>query len=80
LAGLHISGSGRVDDIVEDQDQRFKVRGGDGGRGGVGVILRRYQNFAKRSRESDQVVDSIFELKSIHVEEIAHKQSRTIGG
>jgi hypothetical protein len=42
--------------------------------------LRRCQNFAKRSRESDQVVDSIFELKIIHVGEVAYKQSRTIGG
>jgi hypothetical protein len=91
LAGPHISGlggvglrrsPGGVDDIVKDQDQRFEVRGGDGGGGGVGVgvISQRYQNFAKRSRESDQVVDSIFELKSIHAGEVAYKQSRTIGG
>jgi hypothetical protein len=35
--------------------------------------LQRCQNFAKRSRESDQVVDSIFELKIIHVGEVAYK-------
>jgi hypothetical protein len=42
--------------------------------------LRRCQNFAKRSRELDQVVDSIFELKIIHAREVAYKWSRTIGG
>jgi hypothetical protein len=50
---------GRVDDI--GRNQRFEARGRDGG----GVISQRYQNFAKGSRESDQVVDLIFELKSI---------------
>jgi hypothetical protein len=34
----------------------------------------------KRSRESDQVIDSIFELNIIHAGEVAYKQSRTIGG
>jgi hypothetical protein len=34
----------------------------------------------KRSRELDQVVDLIFELKIIHVGEVAYKWSRTIGG
>jgi hypothetical protein len=42
--------------------------------------LRRCQNFTKRSRESDQLIDSIFKLKIIHVGEVAYKRSRTIGG
>jgi len=58
------------------EDQRFKVRGGGGG----GGLLQRYQNFAKRSRESNWVIDSIFKLKSIHAREITYKPSRTIGG
>jgi hypothetical protein len=33
-------------------------------------FLRRCQNFAKRGRELDQVVDLIFELKIIHVGEV----------
>jgi hypothetical protein len=43
-------------------------------------FLKRFQNFAKRSRESDQVVDSILELKSIHVGEVAYMLSGAIGG
>jgi hypothetical protein len=35
-------------------------------------FLQRCQNFAKRSRESDQVVDLIFELKIIHAGEVAY--------
>jgi hypothetical protein len=42
--------------------------------------LRRCQNFTKRGRESDQVIDLIFELKIIHAGEVAYKWSRTIGG
>jgi hypothetical protein len=46
LAGPHISGLGGVEsrqspggvnDVVRDQDQRFEVRDGGGGIGGVGV-------------------------------------------
>jgi hypothetical protein len=63
------------------EGQRFKVRGGDrgGGGDGDGVSSQRYQFFTKRSRESNQVIDLIFELKSIHVGEVAYKWSRTIG-
>jgi hypothetical protein len=66
---------GRVDNIDRDQDQRFEVRDGGGVRDGVGV-----REVAKRSRELDQVVDSIFKLKTIHAGEVAYKRSRTIGG
>jgi hypothetical protein len=31
-------------------------------------------------RESDQVVDLIFELKIIHAREVAYMRSRVIGG
>jgi hypothetical protein len=48
--------------------------------GSESEYLQSCQNFTKRSRESDQVVDSIFELKNIHVGEVAYKPSRTIGG
>jgi hypothetical protein len=37
--------------------------------------LQSCQNFAKRSREWDQVINSIFELKVIHVREVAYKRS-----
>jgi hypothetical protein len=37
-------------------------------------LLQKYQIFAKRSRESSWVIDSIFELKSIHAGEVTYKQ------
>jgi hypothetical protein len=49
LAGPHISGLGRVDDIIRDQDQRFEVR--DGGRGGVGVGVRIVAKMSKLCEE-----------------------------
>jgi hypothetical protein len=87
LAGPHISELGQswvetevqVEDRVEIRsrvkDQRFEVRGGDGGR----ALSQRYQIFTKRSIESIWVVDLIFELRSIHVREVAYKRWETIG-
>jgi hypothetical protein len=42
--------------------------------------LRRCQMLCEEHRESDQVVDSIFELRIIHVREVAYMRSRAIGG
>jgi hypothetical protein len=72
---------GRVDDVVSNQDQRFEVRdrGGVGVGVGVGEVTK-MSKLCEGSRESDQVVDSIFELKIIHAREVTYKQSRTIGG
>jgi hypothetical protein len=52
------------------EDQRFEVRG----RGRGGALSQKCQIFAKRSKESNQVVDSIFELKSIHAREVVYKR------
>jgi len=65
---------GGVDNIV--RDLRSKLRGkrrrrSQSYKAEVEFLLR-CQNFAKRSRESDQVADSIFELKIIHVGEVAY--------
>jgi hypothetical protein len=73
---------GGVDNIVRGLRSRVRGQGQRQSRSYKAEFLRRYQNFMKRSRESDQVVDSIFELKIIHVhaEEVAYMQSRAIGG
>jgi hypothetical protein len=59
------------------KDRRFKVRGGDGGRGRGGgrgrALSQRCQIFMKRSRESNWVIDLIFKLKGIHVREVAYQ-------
>jgi hypothetical protein len=57
----------RVEVRLRVKDQRFEVGGGDGGGGRGRALSQRYQIFAKRSIESNWVIDSIFELRSIHV-------------
>jgi hypothetical protein len=58
----------------EDQERRWV---------GVGVRVGEVAKMSKlceERRESDQVVDSIFELKIIHAREVAYMRSRVIGG
>jgi hypothetical protein len=60
---------GGVETRLRVKGQRFEVRSGDGG----GALPRRCQIFMKRSIESNWFVDLIFELRSIHVREVAYK-------
>jgi hypothetical protein len=72
---MEVLAEGGVETMSKVEDQRFKVRGGGGGR----VLSQRCQIFTKRSIESIWVVDLIFELRSIHVREVTYKQWETIG-
>jgi hypothetical protein len=40
-------------------------------------IITKVPGFAKRSTESNWVIDSIFKLRNIHVREVAYKQWET---
>jgi hypothetical protein len=59
------------DDMVEVKGQRFAGRGG--------VFIAKISNLCEESRQSNWVIDSIFELKNIHAGEVTYKWSRTIG-